>query len=272
MAPSSIHMRDLLLVGCGKMGGAMLSGWRKAAVADRYLVVEPNTDVPRMPGVIPVADFDELPPDVRPGVVVLAVKPQVMDSVIEPYRAFAGSSTVFLSVAAGKPVSYFHAKVGQHARVVRAMPNTPAAIGKGVTALYAGPSVTPEQRTLCTSLMRAVGSVEWLDTEDLVDVVTAVSGGGPAYVFLLIEALAAAGARAGLPADVAMRLARGTVIGAGALADQARDPAATLRQNVTSPGGTTAAALDILMSDTALEALVGRAIVAATDRSRELAQ
>ncbi|MCA8933159.1 MAG: pyrroline-5-carboxylate reductase [Rhodospirillaceae bacterium] len=264
-------MRDLLLIGCGKMGGAMLSGWRRAAVADRYLVVEPNTDVPRLSGVYPVTDFDALPPDTRPGVVVLAVKPQVMDEVIYPYRSFAKSSTVFLSIAAGKPVDYFLDRLGAGARVVRAMPNTPAAISKGVSVLFAGPGVTPEQKALCSGLLSAVGAVEWLEDEDLIDVVTAVSGGGPAYVFLLIEALAKAGEAAGLPADIAMRLARGTVIGAGALAEQSREAADELRQNVTSPGGTTAAALAELMDGDALTELLTRAVAAAAARSRELA-
>ena len=266
-----MRMRDLLLIGCGKMGSAMLSGWRKAAVADRYVVVEPTSDVPRVPGVLPVGEFEGLPKDLRPGVVVLAVKPQIMDDVIEPYAVFAGPQTVFLSVAAGKTVQYFQHRLGLTARVVRAMPNTPAAIARGASALFAGPGVTSDQRQLCTALLGAVGTVEWLDDEDLIDAVTGLSGGGPAYVFLLIEALAAAGVDAGLPADIAMRLARRTIIGAGALAEKSPEPVGTLRENVTSPGGTTHAALTVLMGERGLAELMSRAVAAATARSRELA-
>ena len=253
------------------MGNALLSGWLGAASADRYLVVEPAGDVPRLPGVIPLTEAAQLPRDTQPAVVLFAVKPQVMDEIVPAYRRFAGPQTVFLSIAAGRTTTYFHDHLGDGAAVVRAMPNTPAAIGCGVSVLFAAPGVTADQRELCSRLLAAVGSVEWIEDEGLMDAVTAVSGGGPAYLFLLIEALAAAGAKAGLPQDLAERLARRTVIGAGMLADRSTERPQTLRQNVTSPGGTTQAALNVLMADAGIGALFEAAVSAAAERSRELA-
>lgn len=264
--------RTVLLVGCGKMGAALLEGWLKAGIADRVHVVEPNRGgVPDHPGVQVVVDAGGLPSDLAPDAVVLAVKPQVMDGVAPAYARFAGGRAVFLSIAAGKTIGYFADRLGTGAAIVRAMPNTPAAIGKGITALAAGPRVTADQRALCERLMQAAGAVEWVTDEGLLDAVTALSGGGPAYVFLLIETLARAGAAAGLPADLAMRLARQTVIGAGALAEASPEPAETLCRNVTSPNGTTQAALEVLMAPEGVQPLFDRAIAAATRRSRELA-
>jgi pyrroline-5-carboxylate reductase len=193
-----------------------------------------------------------------------------MADVLPGLRRFAGSAT-FLSIAAGKTIGSLRAGLGEAARVVRAMPNTPAAVRQGVTVCVAGPDVSAAARARCASLLAAVGEVLWTEDEALMDAVTALSGSGPAYVFLLVEAMAAAGAKAGLPPDMAMALARATVAGSGALLRRSGEPAAQLRVNVTSPGGTTAEALKILMSDIGLQPLFDAAIAAATRRSRELA-
>lgn len=263
----------LLLVGCGKMGGAMLEGWRaRGLTAAGCAIVEPSPD-PRYSGLADVSLHDRpdgLAADFRPGVVVLAVKPQSMDAVLPAYRRFAGPGTVFLSIAAGKTIAYFERALGP-AAIVRAMPNTPAAVGEGMTVAVPSARVSAAQRQACDALLAAVGDVAWVEDEGLIDAVTAVSGGGPAYVFLLIECLAEAGREAGLPADLAMRLARTTVAGSGALVRRSSEPAATLRRNVTSPNGTTQEALAVLMADDGLQPLMTRAIAAATRRSRELA-
>jgi pyrroline-5-carboxylate reductase len=265
----------LLLVGCGKMGGALLRGWLRQGLAPAdAIVIEPSAaalgDIARSGAAIH-ADGSALPDTLRPGVVVVAVKPQMMAAALPAYRRFARPGTVFLSIAAGKTIGYFERQLGDAAAIVRAMPNTPAAVGRGITVACANPAVDAGQRQLCTALLEAVGEVAWVEEEGLLDAVTAVGGGGPAYVFLLIECLAEAGAAAGLPADLAMRLARTTVTGSGELAHRSPEPAAALRQAVTSPGGTTLEALKILMAPEALPALMTRAIAAATRRSRELA-
>ena len=261
----------VLLVGCGRMGGALLAGWVKAGGAERIDVIEPDVDaVPGGDSVVRHGRLDDLPADCRPDVVVFAVKPQVMDDLVPPYRRLVGPGTAFLSIAAGRTIAFFTARLGADAAIVRAMPNTPAAIGQGISVLVATATVTPAQRDLCQSLMAAGGAVEWVDEESLFDAVTALSGSGPAYVFLLIEAMAKAGAAAGLPAALAMRLARQTVVGAGALADGSAEDAAVLRRNVTSPGGTTQAALEVLMAADGVQPLFDRAIAAAALRSKEL--
>ena len=262
----------VLLVGCGKMGGAMLSGWLGAGTVARVDVIEPSAAaVPDDPAVIRHDRIEDLPAGSRPDVVVFAVKPQVTDTVVPAYRPLAGPGTVFLSVAAGRTIDYFRQRLGAGAAIVRAMPNTPAAIGRGISVLVATDSVSPDQRDLAGRLMASAGLVEWIDDEGLIDAVTALSGSGPAYVFLLIETMAEAGRAAGLPADLAMRLARQTVIGAAALADRSDETAATLRRNVTSPGGTTQAALDVLMAPDGLQPLFDRALAAAAERGRALA-
>ncbi len=266
-------MGPILLVGCGKMGGAMLEGWSaRGLAAGGVHVVEPQPD-PRMAtiaGVTLHASPDNLPAGLTPAVVVFAVKPQSMDAVAPAYRRFVGPATVFLSIAAGKTIGYFERHLGK-AAIVRSMPNTPAAIGKGITVAVANAAVGAGQRAGCDALLAAVGDVAWVEDEGLIDAVTAVSGSGPAYVFLLIECLAEAGREAGLPADLAMRLARATVSGSGDLVRASADPPATLRKNVTSPGGTTEAALRVLMADDGMQALMTRAVRAATERSRALA-
>lgn len=265
-------MTAILLVGCGKMGRAMLDGWFERGIAASAITVVEPSDAARAAlagDVAVVADADALAIDYRPAIVIFAVKPQGMAEIVPGYRRFADA--VFLSIAAGKPLAFFAGHLGGAAAIVRAMPNTPAAVRRGITVACASAAVTTAQRTLCHDLLDAVGAVEWIGDEGLMDAVTAVSGSGPAYVFLLVEALAAAGVEAGLPEGLAVRLARTTVYGAGELVRQSPDTAAVLRRNVTSPGGTTAAALEVLMGDDGLPSLMQRAVLAAARRSRELA-
>jgi pyrroline-5-carboxylate reductase len=265
----------LLLIGCGKMGGAMLRGWLQRGVRPGDVtVVEPNADPVAdlaAKGVRLLDDAGKLPADLKPTVVAIAVKPQMTDASVPAYRRFAGADTVFLSIAAGRTIAYFERHLGAQAPIVRSMPNTPAAVGRGITVACPNRNVSPAQRELCHELLAAVGEVAWVEDEGLLDAVTAVSGGGPAYVFLLMESLAEAGAAAGLPPDLAMRLARVTVSGAGELARLSPEPASVLRQNVTSPAGTTLEALKILMAADGWQPLLTKAIAAATRRSRELA-
>jgi pyrroline-5-carboxylate reductase len=266
----------LLLVGGGKMGEALLQGWLGQGLdaADAQVI---ETDAARREymerthGVRPVAAASALPEGFRPATIVLAIKPQMMDEALPAYPALATEGTLILSIAAGKPIALFERVFGAERAVVRAMPNTPAAVGRGTTVLCANRAAGPEAREVAETLMRAVGEVLWLEDEEAMHAVTALSGGGPAYVFLLIEAMAAAGERAGLPADLAMRLARSTVTGSGELAHLAPEPAEQLRRNVTSPRGTTEAALRVLMAEDGLVPLMTRAVAAAAARSRELA-
>jgi pyrroline-5-carboxylate reductase len=263
----------LLLVGCGKMGSALLEGWLGRGVApDSIKVIEPlAAEAAYRHGVTVVADAATLPAAFAPEVVVLAVKPQVMEAATLPLVRFARPGAVILSIAAGKTITGFAACFGADAAIVRAMPNTPAAVGRGMTVACANAHVSPSLRQRCDELLAAVGEVAWIDDEALLDAVTAVSGSGPAYVFLLIECLAEAGIAAGLAPDLANRLARATICGSGELAFRASEAAATLRKNVTSPGGTTQAALDVLMAADGLQQLLTKAVAAATRRSRELA-
>lgn len=266
--------QKLLLVGCGKMGGALLAGWLERDVdAASVNVVEPYgaDDIIERHGVTVVDEARALDTDFAPDVVIYAVKPQGMDDIVPDYRRFVRPETVFLSIAAGRPISYFETHLGSEAAIIRSMPNTPAAVGRGITVACGNAHITEDQRTRCHALLEAVGDVAWIRDEALMDAVTAVSGSGPAYVFLLIETLAEAGVAAGLDPALSEQLARSTVIGSGELARQSTDPASTLRQNVTSPGGTTAAALDVLMGDGGMKELMSRAVDAATRRSRELA-
>jgi len=269
--------KPLVLIGCGKMGGAMLAGWLDSGeAAGGVHVVEPHVaamaGLDARDGVRVYSSADALPTDLAPSVVVLAVKPQSMDEALGPLGRLAGSGAYFLSIAAGKTIRYFEDKLGAAAPVVRAMPNTPAAVGRGITAYVANTHVSAEQKAQAHRLLEAVGEAVEADQEDWIDAVTALSGGGPAYVFLLIETLAAAGVKAGLPEDMAMRLARATVSGSGELARRSDEPASQLRVNVTSPGGTTAEALKVLMAEgTGIQPIFDAAIAAATARSKELA-
>jgi pyrroline-5-carboxylate reductase len=260
--------RGLVLLGCGRMGSAMLAGWLDRGVPPEAVhVIEPapsdwlrGTGV-RIGGDLPAA----------PAVLLVAVKPQMMDAALPGAVAFGGGGTLIVSVAAGTPLSRFEASFGPGTPVVRAMPNTPAAVGRGITAIVGNEAAGAAHLDLAEALLKAVGQVVRLEGEGQMDAVTAVSGSGPAYVFHLIEALAAAGEAEGLPADLAMALAKATVGGAGQLAEDAPEDPAALRRNVTSPGGTTQAALDVLMDDeTGFPALLRRAVHAAAERSREL--
>ena len=267
-------MPRIVLVGCGKMGSALLRGWLAKGVAAEDVVVVDLQPLPDDLKVIPrVDDGTRVPTDFRPDVVVLAVKPQVMAAVIPAYSRFLPTA-IFLSIAAGKSLGFYQKSLGPTAAVVRAMPNTPASIGRGVTVCCANERIKESHKALCTDLLQAVGSVDWITDEHLMDAVTAVSGSGPAYVFLLAEALAAAGVKAGLPPDMAARLALGTVSGSGAMLGdgaQTAEAAAQLRVNVTSPGGTTAAALAVLMEPhSGFTQLLERAVHAAAERGRQL--
>jgi pyrroline-5-carboxylate reductase len=270
----NIKAGTIVLVGCGQMGSAMLRGWLAGEAAERFVVIEPMGTVPALadaPGVGWHSRADELPDALAPDAVVLAVKPQVINDVLPAYRRWARPGTLFLSIAAGKTIAGIARHLGPEAAIIRCMPNTPAAIGRAITVACPNPHVAPAQRGLCEALLAAIGESAWVEDEPLMDAVTAVSGSGPAYVFLLIEALAAAGARAGLPPDLALRLAKETVAGAGELARLSSDAPSRLRENVTSPGGTTRAALDVLMAEPGLSELLERAVAAATARSRDLA-
>ncbi|MCC9620533.1 pyrroline-5-carboxylate reductase [Thalassospira sp. MA62] len=266
----------LLLVGCGKMGGAMLEGWlAKGLKAANVFIVEQSDTAEALEakyGINGVTSIDQVREDFIPQVILFAVKPQILPDVIEDYKPYVRAETVFLSVAAGKTIEFFTSHLGENARIVRAMPNTPAAVSRGMTVMCPTENVSLAQRDLCETLLSAVGMVSWVEDESLMDAVTAVSGSGPAYIFHLVEAMAQAGEAAGLPADQAMLLARQTVVGAGFLLDASEEDAASLRTNVTSPGGTTAAALDVLMDqENGLPELMTRAVEAARKRSVELA-
>ena len=271
------HAAPLVLIGCGKMGGAMLSGWLAGGEASGGVhVVEPNADATasfsERDEVTVHNAIDDLPANLTPSVVILAVKPQSMDDAVTPLARFTKTGTCFLSIAAGKTIGYFEKHLGSEAAIVRAMPNTPAAVGRGITAYVANDRVDAEQKAFCHRLLESVGEALEADEEGWIDAVTALSGGGPAYVFLLIEALAKAGEASGLPAYFAMRLARATVSGSGELARQSKEDASQLRVNVTSPGGTTAEALKVLMDEkTGIQPVFDAAIAAATARSKELA-
>ncbi len=263
----------VLLVGCGNMGFAMLKGWIASRPDLAFHVVEPTETLRERAhgaGATVWESPDALPSDFDPALIVLAVKPQVMDKVAPAYRRFAGGSTTFVSVAAGVTMATLAGYLPGPTPIIRTMPNTPAAIGHGMMVSVANELVDDDRRALTDSLMTTSGASAWIDTEDLMDAVTAISGSGPAYVFHFIECLAAAGERLGLPSDLSMLLARQTVMGAGQLAAETDTPPATLREQVTSPGGTTAAALAVLMQEAELALLMQSATHAARDRGREL--
>ena len=268
MDMKDIEARGLVLLGCGKMGSAMLAGWLAQGLAPTAVwVIDPNPSAwLQSTGVRLNADLPE-----TPAVVLVAVKPQMMGDALPRLAALGNGETLFLSVAAGTSIAAFEAALGETTPIIRAMPNTPAAIGRGITAIIGNAHTSPAQLDLAEALLGAVGQVVRLKDEAQMDAVTAVSGSGPAYVFHLIETLAAAGEAEGLAPDLAMTLARATVAGAGALAEAAEESPSQLRINVTSPGGTTQAALNVLMNDTdGLPPLLARAVKAAAARSREL--
>lgn len=269
MSLTELESRGLVLLGCGKMGSAMLAGWLRDGLAPTSVwVQDPDpSDWVRGQGVHINADMP-----VAPAVVLVAVKPQMMADALPTLQGFGNANTLFLSVAAGTALATYQAMLGDQTPIVRAMPNTPAAIGQGITAIIGNDHATAAQLAMAETLLRAIGQVVRLDRESQMDAVTGVSGSGPAYVFHLIETLAAAGMAQGLPEDLAMTLAKATVAGAGALAKAADETPAQLRVNVTSPNGTTQAGLDVLMHDqTGLGPLVENTVAAATQRSQELA-
>lgn len=260
----------LVLLGCGKMGTALLTGWLAAGLpVSSVWVIEPHpSDWLKTTGV----HLNQGVPD-APAVAILAVKPQMMGAALPALQALGNGSTLFISIAAGTSIATFEAALGAQTPIIRTMPNTPAMVGRGITGICGNGFATADHMALATRLMAAVGQVVTLEGEHQIDAVTAVSGSGPAYVFHLIEALAAAGEAEGLSPDIAMQLARATVTGSGELAFQSSDPASQLRINVTSPGGTTAAALVHLMDpETGLTPLMRRTVRAAADRGRELAK
>jgi len=267
---------QITLLGCGKMGGAMLKGWLADSALDaNFTIIEPYSDHLGWARTHErVTIYDDCAAAIAAGapassMIVLAVKPQMMEEAIAEFGGLRDDNTAFLTIAAGLSTDWLRARLGAQAIILRAMPNTPAAIGKGVTALYHG-DVAADLARLATQLLRTIGHVVTIDDESLMDAVTALSGSGPAYVFLLAEAMTAAGIAAGLPAALAKQLAEATVAGAGALIEAADEPPAVLRENVTSKGGTTAAALAVLMDENGLSALMENAVKAAKQRSIEL--
>jgi pyrroline-5-carboxylate reductase len=262
----------IVLLGAGKMGGALLDGWLRLGLAPRQVAViepQPSADLTAL-----TARGLDLNPALatlqNPAAIVIAVKPQTAPQALPPLQPQLAPSTVVVSIMAGRTLQFLAETLGRSSALVRAMPNTPASIGRGITVAVAR-DASVAQRQTAHRLLAATGAVEWTDDETLMDAVTAVSGSGPAYIFLLVEALAQAGAAAGLPPELAKTLARETVAGAGELLHRSPLDAATLRENVTSPGGTTAAALAVLMVKEGLAALMEKAVAAATRRSRELA-
>lgn len=268
MDMKTVADRGLVLLGCGKMGSAMLAGWLAGGLpASSVWVRDPypsgwlqaqgvhiNTDLPAVPAIV-----------------LVAVKPQMMAEALPVLAPMGGGETLFVSVAAGTPISFYESVLGDQTPVIRSMPNTPAAIGKGITAMFGNAHTDDSQMDLADVLLGAVGQTVRLQSEAQIDAVTGVSGSGPAYVFHLIETLAAAGVAQGLPQELSMQLAKATVAGAGALAEAADETPSELRVNVTSPNGTTQAALEVLMDEGAgFPPLLARAVKAATDRAKEL--
>ncbi|MGD9804562.1 MAG: pyrroline-5-carboxylate reductase [Hyphomicrobiaceae bacterium] len=266
---------DLVLAGAGNMGGAMLAGWLAGGLDPKKIIVQDPSPAPAIAALLAkhgVQSYASMPERAAPpAVLLMAVKPQIMDQVFPALAKRAGPATLVLSIAAGKTIASFEKHLAPSIAVVRSIPNTPAAVGRGITVATPNKYVTAEQRAICDGLLGAIGEVGWVDDESLIDPVTAVSGSGPAYVFYLTECLAAAGVKAGLAPDLAMRLARATVAGSGELMRQSDLGPDQLRKNVTSPNGTTYAALQVLMADNGLGPIMDEAIAAATRRSRELA-
>jgi pyrroline-5-carboxylate reductase len=275
-ADANKSLRDfsglIALIGAGKMGGALLEGWLRLGLDPRKVAVLEPQPLPHLAAL--VSRGVRLNPDAatlrQANVVVVAIKPQGADDALRAVAGDVAPSALIVSIMAGRTLRFLSTVFGRSGAMVRTMPNTPAAIGRGITVAVAA-AADARQRAMAQALLGATGAVEWVEDESLMDAVTALSGSGPAYVFLLAEALAQAGAAAGLPADLAERLARETIAGSGELLRQSRDDAAVLRQNVTSPGGTTAAALAVLMRPDGLVRLMREAIAAATARSRQLA-
>lgn len=266
--PMTQNPSSLLLVGCGKMGGALLTGWE--AMDMRFDVIEPNTSSKHAHATWH-ANLESLPEDYAPDIIVLAVKPQQLEQLLPDYKKrFSKNTPLYISIAAGKNLSFYHSHLGDHAHVVRVMPNTPTLVKKGMSVLCARNTISAHAKKVASQLLETVGKVEWLEDEALMDAVTSISGSGPAYVFLFADSLTKAGVAAGLPESLAKTLALETIAGSCALANESKETLENLRKNVTSPGGTTAAALDVFMANNALEDLTKQAVFAAKARSKAL--
>jgi len=264
---------SLVLVGAGKIGGAMLEGWIGSGLPGSAVTVIdplPSAQMAAYCGALGIAINPPSDSVAAPEVLVLGIKPQMLDAAAPTVAPLAGSDTLVVSILAGKTIANLKARLPDARAFVRAMPNLPASVGRGISGAVANSGVSTRQRALADLLLKGVGRVEWVDREALIDAVTGVSGSGPAYVFYLVECLARAGEAEGLPPDLALRLARATVEGAGELLFRSDLSAATLRQNVTSPGGTTAAGLQVLMGENGLEPLIAGTVHAARRRAGEL--
>ena len=259
----------IILIGCGKMGGSLLQGWLDHNIEVNFTVIEPH-DI-SVSNVQHFRSVEDAVPSIKTAdIVILAIKPQAMEALCNKLSPYLNANTTILSIAAGQSLKSLSGYFGAKQPIIRTMPNTPAAIGKGITVAIANAHIAQDNKQIADRLLKNAGKVEWVNDESLLDAVTALSGSGPAYVFYLIEILTNAGKKAGLPEKLAETLARETVIGSSALADEEKDvKAEVLRENVTSPGGTTAAALEILM-DGRVQELFNEALQVATDRSREL--
>jgi pyrroline-5-carboxylate reductase len=268
----SFSMSSLLLIGCGNMGSAMLSRWlaNPPSALKHFYVVEPNVLPVGLDGVTHHKDIASLPASLSPDVIVLAVKPQQMDAILPALAKRFGNKPTYLSIAAGKKIAFYETALGNSASIARAMPNTPAMIGEGISALVGNTHLSYEGRTLVTQLLSAVGETLWLDDESLMDVVTAISGSGPAYFFTFMAALVEAGVENGLAPEIAEKLVKQTAIGASLLASQSDESLGNLTKKVTSKGGTTEAALEKFLENKALDHLVTDAVVAAVQRAKTL--
>ncbi len=270
MSASGLNV-SICLVGAGRMGGSLLRGWLAAGIPASNLTVREPQPSPELASLLIESGISSHPRS-SPDVLVLAVKPQIMTQVLGEAAALVSPHTAILSIAAGRTTASIARHFSPSTAIVRAMPNLPAEIGRGITAVYANPHVTEAQRHLCDLLLKAAGEVAWIGDESFMDAITAVSGSGPAYVFYLAECLEKAARTAGLPQELAERLSRATVTGAGELLRRSPLPPSQLRENVTSPGGTTAAGLSILMRDSGLEDLLRETVAAAARRSVELSE
>ncbi len=265
-------MTHVLLVGCGKMGGALLAGWQKSQNAPmRFSIIARSKPSGTHASAHYYSQLSEFPADETVDIIVFAVKPQQLSAILPEYRArFEKASALYISIAAGKTIAYFKQHLGDNARIIRVMPNTPSLIGQGVSLLFSPGEIDATQKESACSLMQAVGSVAIMESEQQLDAATAISGCGPAYVFLFLESLTKAGIMSGLSEPVARELALGTVYGSAALALDSDESFAKLRQNVTSPGGVTEAALRVLMQEKGLDTLLKEAVLAAQHRAKEL--
>ncbi len=265
----------ILFVGAGKMGGAMIAGLMEEGLDPSSLKVQdpgPPPEIVDLLNKYEVAAEAAVSDSIKPSVVILSVKPQILDKVLPGIAPMISSDTVVLSIAAGKTIAGIEKHIGADKPVIRAMPNTPSAVGRGMTALFANTNVSSEQKELIGNLLTAIGEIAWCNSESDMDAVTALSGSGPAYVYWMTECMANAGIEAGLEEELAWRLARATVSGAGELMHHSEETPTTLRENVTSPNGTTAAALEVLMSEDGLKPLMAKAVEAAKKRSIELSE